>query len=328
MPTKKPLTKVPPQKRSKRASEIRKDYLLDKYVIITPGRAARPRDIKEQTVIKRVGTCAFCPQNINWKNVVDIINGSKNLSVGERDWKVLSLKNIYPAVTLNNKKAYGAQEVIVETPDHIKELAELPTSHIEKVLEMYARRTKALEKIKKINYILCFKNQGSKAGASIVHAHSQVFATEILPPDVKEELTKIKIYYDKHKTCPYCDIIKEEIKSPRKIFEDEHVAAFTPYASEFHYEAWIFTKRHLDNISKLNATEFKSFAKILKRILLKLHTLNLSYNFFVHQVASDENQHFYLKIQPRDSIWAGIELGSGLVINSISPELAAKYYRK
>ncbi len=301
-------------------SEIRKAYLLNKYVIITPGRANRPRDVNEQTVIKRVGSCVFCPENVNKKNVTDKINGGK-------DWSVLSVKNIFPAVTLNNGKAFGTQEVIIETPDHNKELAELPASHIEKVLEMYARRTTDLEKIKKINYILCFKNQGSKAGASIVHSHSQVFATEILPPDVGEELTLARQYRDKHRTCAYCDIIKKEMKSPRKIFEDEYTAAFTPYASEYHYEAWIFTKRHLDNISKLNASEIKSFAKAIKKILLKLHKLNLSYNFFLHQVVSEKDQHFYLKIHPRDSVWAGVELGSGLVINSVPPEEAAKYYR-
>ncbi len=301
-------------------SEIRKAYLLNKYVIITPGRANRPRDVKEQTIIKRVGSCAFCPENINKKYIADKINGGKN-------WSVLSIKNIFPAVSLNNKKAFGTQEVIIETADHNKELAELPASHIEKVLEMYARRTVNLEKIKKINYILCFKNQGSKAGASIVHSHSQVFATEILPPDMEEELMLARKYYHKHRSCPYCDTIKKEMKSPRKIFEDEYTAAFAPYASEYHYEAWIFTKRHLDNIAKLNATEIKSFAKALKKILLKLHKLNLSYNFFLHQVISEKDQHFYLKIQPRDSVWAGVELGSGLVINSMPPEEAAKYYR-
>lgn len=301
-------------------SEIRKAYLLNKYVIITPGRAKRPRDIKEETIVKRAGSCNFCPENIDWNNMADLIGDKKN-------WDVLSLKNIYPAVSLDNKKAYGAQEVIVETPDHVKELAGLPAAHIEKVLLMYARRTEDLEKDKKINYILCFKNQGSKAGASIVHAHSQIFATEILPPEVEEELNLAKKYYDKNRTCAYCDIIKSETKSKRKIFSDKNVVAFAPYASEYHYEAWIFTKRHLDNITKLNQEEIKSFASALKKILVKLDKLNLSFNFFIHQVVSDDGQHFCLKVQPRASVWAGVELGSGLVINSVPPEEAAKYYR-
>ena len=118
------------------------------------------------------------------------------------------------------------------------------------------------------------------------------------------------------------------MKSERKIYEDNYVAAFAPYASEFHYEAWVFTKRHIDNVDEMNKHELKSFSKAMKKILTKLGALDLSYNYFLHQLISNRDQHLYLKIQPRDSIWAGIELGSGLVINSISPEVAAKYYRE
>jgi len=300
-------------------SEIRKDYLLNKYVIITPGRVKRPRDIKEQTIISRLADCPFCPEKINPKNILD------HISAPEGD--ILSIGNIFPAVSLDNKKAYGAQEVIIETPDHKKELHDLNEAQIEELLRMYAKRTAALSKIKNIEYILCFKNQGSKAGASIVHAHSQIFATDIMPSDIKEELKLSHEYQLDRKTCAYCDIIKKEMKSPRKIYEDKFVAALAPYASQYHYEAWIFTKRHLDNITKLNDSEFKSFAKTLKKILLKLSKLNLSFNYFLHQTVSDTDQHFYLKIQPRDSVWAGVELGSGLVINSIPPEQAAKFFK-
>lgn len=305
-------------------SEIRKDFLLNRYVIITPGRALRPRDINEETIIKRTSSCPFCIENINKKTIVDKIPSLDK----KNEWQVLSIKNIFPAVTLDNKKAYGTQEVIIENPDHSKEMADLSVEEIEAVLRMYAKRTITLKNEKNIDYILCFKNQGSKAGASIVHAHSQVFATAILPPDIAEELSVAKNYKSENGTCPYCDIIKKEIKSERKIFADKHVAAFTPYASQYHYESWIFPKRHLDNISKLNDDEFKSLAKVLKLILKKLQAFDLSFNFFMHQVVSDHDQHFYIKIQPRDSVWAGVEIGSGLIINSVPPEDAAQCFRK
>jgi hypothetical protein len=35
-----------------------------------------------------------------------------------------------------------------------------------------------------------------------------------------------------------------------------------------------------------------------------------------------------MKIQPREGVWAGIELGSGLIINTVPPEFAAEYYKK
>jgi UDPglucose--hexose-1-phosphate uridylyltransferase len=300
-------------------AEIRKDYLLEKYVIITPGRIARPRDIKEQTIISRVAHCPFCPEKVNAKNILDRLTGPEG--------EILSIKNIFPAVSLNNKKAYGAQEVIVETSDHKKELHDLSEQQIEQLLKMYAKRTAALSKVGRIEYILCFKNQGSKAGASIIHAHSQIFASALLPPEVKEELAAAHAYQLDHKTCAYCDIIKKEKLSERIVYEDKFAIAFAPYASQYHYEVWIFSQRHLDNIAKFNDNEFKSFAKILKKILLKLSRLDLSFNYFLHQIISDSGQHFYLKIQPRDSVWAGVELGSGLVINSVPPEKAAKFFK-
>lgn len=309
-------------------SEIRKAYLLNKYVIITPGRAKRPRDIKEETVIKRTGECPFCPGNIEKNKRKHRFYIKDKIKDVEGKWRVMSISNLFPAVTLDNEKAYGTQEVIIETRHHSRELANLNTGHIEWVLKMYAKRTEEISKNPEIDFILCFKNQGSKAGASIVHAHSQIFATKIIPPEIHEELGLAQSYQIKHKVCPYCDIISKEIKSQRKIYEDKYVAAFTPFASEYHYEAWIFTKRHLDNISQLNDREFSSFAKVYKLILEKLQNLDLSFNCFLNQVVSNKNQHFYMKIQPRDSVWAGVELGSGMVINSISPELAAKYYRE
>ncbi len=315
---------------NKMKSELRKDYLLNKYVIITPGRAKRPRDITEQTILHRDKECVFCPENVEKKLITD--------KIGEKTWDVLAIKNKFPAVTLNNKKAYGAQEVIIETNKHGKELSELNEKKIEDVLRMYQRRTEAISKIpaqgwsasggKKMDYVLVFKNNGSKAGASIMHAHSQVFATDIIPPDVQEEMTAVENYCAEHNRNPYADIIKKEIKSKRRIYSDKLVAAFCPYASAYHYEAWIFPQRLVDNITELNKPEIKTLAQVLKKILEKLHSLDVSYNFFMHQVISNPNQYFYIKIQPRDSIWAGVELGSGIVINSISPEVAAKFYRK
>ena len=122
-------------------SEIRKDYLLDKYVIVTPGRIARPRDIKEETIISRLADCPFCPEKINPKNITDQIDAPEG--------EIISLKNIFPAVSLDNKNAYGAQEVIIETPDHKKELHNLGQTQIERLLRLYAKRTEALSKIKK-----------------------------------------------------------------------------------------------------------------------------------------------------------------------------------
>lgn len=301
-------------------SEIRKDYLLDKYVIIAPRRSKRPKQITEASVVISTNS-PFTPENIKKeKRIID--------SIGRGSEQIVTIANMFPAVTINNVKAYGTQEVIVDTPDPNVRLPELSVKHIALLLTMYGRRVKEIMKIKKIQYILCLKNEGAAAGASIQHEHSQIFATEMLPPTIKLEVEKADEYYKKHGTDFYTDVIKKEMKSRRRVYEDAYVAAFTPYASASQYEVWILTKRRVPNISKLNKNEINSTAKVLKMILGKIKKLGLAYNYMCRQTVSDKHQHFCLKIEPRGSVWAGVELDAGLIINSVPPEEAAKYYRK
>jgi len=303
-------------------SEIRKDYFLNKYVIITPSRSKRPREVKIARPT-HPANCPFCPAGIE-KNL--IIKAYHQVKKGPK-WSIIVLKNKYPVVTLNNHKSYGRHEVIIETPNHGKELSELKSEEMINLLNVFKERTKELSKKPKIDYVLIFKNEGGKAGASLNHAHSQVFASRILPPDLLEEFGAMRQYQKKHRRCPYCDIIKKEEKSSRRVYTDKNIVAFTPYASAYHYETWIFPRRHIDNIIFFNKEETASLAGVLKKILTKIYKMNLSYNFFLHQVISEKNQHFYLKIQPREAVWGGLELGSGLIVNSLSPEKAAKYLR-
>ncbi|MDD5626133.1 MAG: DUF4931 domain-containing protein [Patescibacteria group bacterium] len=300
-------------------TEIRKDYFLNKYVIITPDRAKRPHVVIAKDSNKKRVKCPFCFTGIEKKLLIKHYQFPNN--------QVSVIKNKYPVLTLDNLKSYGKHEIIIETPKHGTELSQLPLKNFVDLLKVFQDRTLALSKIKGIDYILIFKNQGNRAGASLDHSHCQVFASKLLPPDLEEEFQAMDKYQRKNKSCPYCDIIKKEEKSPRRIYSDRYMVAFAPYASAFHYETWIFPRRRLDNITNLSEEELISLAKVLKKVLTKIYKLGLSYNFFLHQVVSKRNQHFYLKIQPRDSVWGGVELGSGVIVNSMSPEKAAAYLR-
>ncbi len=290
---------------------------------MTPGRGERPRETGTLPRLKK-RACPLCPSGIEKNFIIKTYPVLKK----NQQWSITVLKNKYPVVSLQNSKAYGQHEVIVETPDHNRDLAQFGSKEMENLLRVYQDRTRELSKIPKINYVLIFKNEGGKAGASLRHAHSQVFAAEILPPDLEEEFRFMRAYQKKHKTCPYCNMIRKEEKGSRMICRDEHMVAFTPYASAYHYETWIFPRRHLDNVVDLNGKEIPSLAKFLRKILGKMYRMDLSYNFFLHQVVSEKNQHFYVKIQPRESVWGGLELGSGLVVSSLLPEKAAGALRK
>ena len=109
---------------------------------------------------------------------------------------------------------------------------------------------------------------------------------------------------------------------------EDQVIAFTPYASIHNYELWILPKRHLDNITALSAKERARWAKVMERALKAIGELGLSYNYYFHQVIYDRDQHFYMKITPRRGVWAGVEIGSGIIINPTPPEDAAAFYRK
>jgi len=307
-----------------RRPEIRKDYIQEKYVIIAPKRGKRPHDtpnMQDSPRKQMVPACIFCPENL--QDVPSLYQkGNKD------DWQIKVIANKYPAVSLDNPDAYGQQEVVIETPDHTLELEHLSIDQITDLLEAYSERTKEISKNSKIEYILIFKNDGGVAGASLQHAHSQIFATQFMPPHLFDKSQRQQAYKLQHGHCVYCDVIEKESKGPRLVYRDEYVIAFTPYASIFNYELWIMPLAHRDNITELTLAEKKSFARILKHTLVKIGQLDLPYNFYFHQIINDNDQHLYMKVVPRGSIWAGVEVGSGLIINPIDPDEAADFYRQ
>lgn len=302
-------------------SEIRKHYFLDRYVIYSPKRNLRPRSIREEDRHKREElkeNCFFCPEDIE----VEIF-----YTIGGENWRVASIANKFPALTLDNPKAFGKQEVIVETPEHHKELSDLPIDHIIDVLKAYNQRTEELKMIEGIKYVLVFKNDGGKAGASIPHSHSQIIALPMIPPKITRESDAVDEYYLKNKTCPFCDIVKKEKDSERVIYKDKNILAFCPYASSSAYGVWILPIKHKRTLRDFNDKELESLAKAIKLITGKLDENGISYNYFLHNSLDTESHHFKIKVVPRMNIWAGLELGTGVTINPVFPEEAAAFYR-
>ncbi|MCX6792445.1 MAG: DUF4931 domain-containing protein [Candidatus Falkowbacteria bacterium] len=300
-------------------SEIRKDYLSNRYVIIAPGRKKRPHQFSQQ-IFETHTDSPFTTDKIKKGAILD--------SIGKAASRIIAIANRFPAVTPNNPKAYGFQEVIVETPSPNTRLADLSLKQVKDLFTMYQRRTKFLLKKSKLNYLICFKNEGLDAGASISHAHSQIFATEVVPLRIVETKDRLSEYKIEHGHSFYKDIIKKEMKSPRGIFEDKNLAVFCPYASAYENEVWIVTKRELADITKLTGAELNSMAKALLYLLQPLKKMNAPYNYFFHAVKGSAPEHICLRIQPRAHIWSGVELDSSMTVNWVVPEDAAKMYRK
>lgn len=302
-------------------SEIRKDYFQDTYVVIAPERVKRPRPIQQtKTVLQK--NCVFCPDHVRkHEKIIDRVGPRKQ-------WDIAAITNLYPALSPKNPKAYGVQEIIIETRYPAKQLEDCSLIHIEKLLAFYAKRVRAIKKNKRIAYVTVFKNYGEAAGATKPHAHSQIFGLDFVPPLLAQEARAALAYRLRHGICPHCAILEKEMKSTRFVAEKNGIVAFTPYASTYQYELWILPQRHVDNITELTPRELIGCAILLKRATTALAKLNLPYNYTMHEVVADEGQHFVIKITPRGGVMAGLEIGAGVTINSVAPEIAALYYRK
>lgn len=300
-------------------SEIRKHYFKEEYVIIAPNRAKRPHIVEKTEEV--ADNCHFCPD----KMIGETITFRQNNHHGE--WEVVSILNKFAAVDMKNDRAFGQAEVIVESRNHKTNINDLSIDHIVKIYNTYIDRFLTLRNIDGIKHVIVFKNEGGKAGASISHSHSQVIALPLLPEKNKNEAVCYNQYRLKKVTCPYCDIIRKEIDSDRVIWQDENFFVLSPYASKTPFGAWFLPKRHINLMSEMTRSEKESLAIAMKLLLGKLDDFDIAYNYFFENGVNSEDYHMFVKLEPRQNIWAGLELGTGIVINTITPEYAAKFYR-
>lgn len=321
--------------------ELRKDYLLNEFVIIAKERSKRPQDfIKKNNQIENNNNKI----NSDIKKDIDFFEkGNENLTppeIGRREnqngWYIRYFQNKFPAVLEegdNNLKtenqfftfsdAVGTHEVIVDVPDIKDELADLSTEHIKELLKVYNERIIELSKNNKIKYVSVFKNHLEEAGASIKHSHSQVIGLNVVPKNIMKKIEISK----KHGKEIYKNIIEIEKKSERFVFENDNAIAFTPFASKYPFELWIFPKRYVNKIEELNEEELIDISKILKSTLLKLKEINAPYNFFIHYAPNEHEMHLHFIICPRLNLYGGFELSTEIIINTVSPEEAAKFYK-
>jgi UDPglucose--hexose-1-phosphate uridylyltransferase len=229
----------------------------------------------------------------------------------------------------------GAHEVIIENPDHKKELSQLSEGQIQDVIFTYRERSLDLRNDKRFQYILIFKNQGKAAGASLSHPHTQLIALPMIPKNVQEEIQGARHYFKYKERCLYCDILRQEKQENKRIVaENDIFIAFCPFASRFAFEIWILPKEHFSAFERIEPEMVKDLAKILKDVLARVKKAlkSPSYNFIIHtspiEEKNKEEYHWHFEIMPKLTRTAGFEWGSGFYINPTPPHLAAKALRQ
>lgn len=300
-------------------SEMRRDYIYEEYAIIAPKRHARPFDMRggDHPLIETASS-----PHLNDQTAIDTLPSPLG------GWPVVSVENKFPAISLSTPKAYGQQELVVDTPLSNTSPGQLSLESMQDVLHMYQRRIIALKKLDHIRYVQVFKNDGHRAGASLAHAHTQIFALPIIPPRFQIRGQAVAHYIQHKSSNPFDDIIAyERAQKQRVIADNDHVLAFCPYASGWPLEAWILPKRDMQSFSNAKPEELQQIAKVLLNLLRKLNGNGLNYNFFIEEGVVD-GQRWVLKIYGRDTVspLGGLEVSTGIMINTIPPEIAANWY--
>jgi UDPglucose--hexose-1-phosphate uridylyltransferase len=338
-------------------NELRKDFLLDRWVVIATERARRPTDFAKQKIEQtQAGVCPLCPGNehmtppavlLYLKSNGTIVKDKDTPSLRHKNWLIRCIPNLYPAFAppkqetdktgIMKSDAFGAaighHEVLVESLRHDEHPANAELPQLVHVINGYIDRLRDLSAKPYVRYVSIFRNHGKEAGASLSHAHSQIIAMPFVPTIVNNEIAASESFWNTHGKCVFCDLIEKETRSPRLIQENEHFMVLAPYASVNPMEVWIIPKKHDANPMSLTTAEKDTFAKTLKTTLKALKDLvnDPPYNYGIHLSVDKQAKSFYhwhLEVYPSLSIWAGFEKNTGVYINTVPPETAAAELRK
>jgi UDPglucose--hexose-1-phosphate uridylyltransferase len=327
--------------------ELRKDPVIGRWVIIATERSKRPDDFgTQEEKPQNANQCPFCTGNESMTPPEILAYRDPDTQPDEPGWKLRVVSNKYPALRIEGDlnrqgdgmydmmQGIGAHEVIIETTDHLKRLADLNKEDIEDILWAYRDRVLDLKKDPRFRYVLIFKNQGRAAGASLSHSHSQLIATPIVPKRVMEELKGASEYYEYKERCVFCDILSQELTDKVRIIgENEDFVAITPFASRFPFETWIIPKIHEAHFEEARKHEYTLLAELLKDVMgrLKGTLKEPPYNYVIHTAPYVEDYskeyHWHIEIMPKLTRVAGFEWGTGFYINPTPPEAAAKFLR-
>ncbi len=335
--------------------ELRKDPIIGRWVIIATERAKRPDQFAGQVQqLPAEKPCPFCEGRESQTPPEIYAIRPKATAPNGPGWELRVVPSIAPFLGVEGElwrkgkglydlmNGIGAHEIIIETNQHIYDMADLSEEQISKVITCYIDRIVDLERDKRFKYVLIFKNHGWIAGGGRVrHSRSQLIATPVNPKRVKEELVGARQYYDYHERCVFCDLIKQEIDlKDRVILDIDGFIAITPFAARFPFEVWILPKKHCADITCLNMPARLELGRIMKKVLAKLKKgLNdPSYNYVIHTApfrrekagywkSIDDDYHWHIEIMPSLTRVAGFEWGTGFYICPLPPEDAAKFLR-
>ena len=332
--------------------ELRIDPLTGLKVVFAPQRADRPLSFEASRTHGEAK--ADCPFDEQREDQTPPETWALRPGGGASDspgWLVRSVPNKYPvlseAVDSNTSApadplasgrgdpdlfpaaaATGAHEVIIHSPRHLVALADLGPEQLRHVLEAWSAR---LEAHARARYVHVMVNEGSAAGASLEHSHTQVYALGLVPAAVARERER----FTAHNTrtmggCLLCDLLQAEVRERERVIEvDDDAVLLAPFASRGPYELRIVPRKHTKSFSDGGpAAAAGLLDQAVQRLRRRLGE-GLPLNLWLRTAPLDaEHFHWHIDILPRLTVPAGFELGTGMNINIYPPERAAEDLRE
>ncbi|MDP3015939.1 MAG: DUF4921 family protein, partial [Deltaproteobacteria bacterium] len=284
--------------------------------------------------------CPFCPGNES-KTPASLFSIEKNGA-----WTLRVVPNKFAALqshlTTERKHegrflkadGFGIAEVVIETPYHNRTIATMDLEEVKHTVMAYKERYIALSKIGQIDLITIFRNYGERAGTSLEHPHSQIIATPIVPPHVRNPLYQSQLACDTFGDCIYCGMMEEERRQQARVVEEtRYFLVLCPFASRSPFETRIYPKIHHSSFTSISDEELMEFASVLQDTLKRLSVgLNdPDYNYIIRSAPVEDSDvkyhHWYAVIVPKLTTLAGFEIGTGIYINTTLPEQCAEFLR-
>jgi UDPglucose--hexose-1-phosphate uridylyltransferase len=307
--------------------ELRRDELSGRWVLLAPGRAARPHAFSAPATDSRVapGECPFCPGNEH-ETPPEVFRAGEG-TPDAPGWRVRVVPNLYPFVGGEDPGpgATGAHEVVIISPGHDRTLARMADD--EAVMTLTVMRDRVRHHLADGRaYVQAAVNHGSAAGASIEHPHAQVIALDLVPPAVESAFRRVNAAGDDLVAAAAAGAVGRGLA----VIEGP-AAAWCPAAASAPYEMRVAHRSTRAHFDEATDAEIAVVARATREALLRLDGVlgHPAYNLVVHTAPPGPPGffHWYVEVRPRVAVVAGFELGTGVYVNVVAPEDAAAQLR-
>lgn len=234
-------------------------------------------------------------------------------------------------VSLAQARATGSWRTVVAPPGEHRPLHAVGRDLIEALVTGARDAIVDARAAGQTDYLTVVQNWGAQAGARTNHLCLDLYDLPQIPHRIGEELGGAARFVIREGECPFCRSVREETVRPdRLVWEDDDSVAFAPYASRSAFEVWIVPRRHDADFARATDRDITATAEALRQVLARLASAldGPPYNLVLHTAPLreqvDGTYHWHWEIHPRLREIAGLELGTGLPVNPVSPEDAVE----